>query len=354
MRKEIFIGETPIGRNHPVFTIAEMSANHLQDFNRAKEIIRKAKESGADAIKLQTYRPDTITVDCRTPEFMATPGSPWEGMNLYDLYSSAYTPWEWHKELFEYAKELGIICFSSPFDLTAIDLLEELNAPAYKIASFEINDIPLIRKAAKTGKPIILSTGIATTEDVELALKTCISAGNDQIILLKCLSEYPSPYEDFNLRTIPDMEKKYDCLIGLSDHALDNMIDFAGDALGACVIEKHLTLNRAEGGPDSSFSMEPQEFQNMVTGLKNESIALGKINYELTEKQKNSRGRSRSLYVVKDMKEGDVFTEENVKSIRPNYGLHTKYYDVILGKKATCDLKKGMAMKSEYIAGGLE
>ena len=354
MRKEICIDGKVISADHPVYTIAEMSANHLQDLNRAKEIIRLAKEAGADAIKLQTYRPDTITVDCKSPEFMATPGSPWEGMNLYELYSTAYTPWEWHKELFEYAREIGITCFSSPFDLTAIDLLEELNTPAYKIASFEINDVPLIKKAAKTGKPIIISTGIATVEDIELALKTCLDAGNDQVILLKCISEYPAPYEDFNLMTISDMKNKFDCLIGLSDHALDNAIDVAGVALGACVVEKHFTIRRADGGPDSSFSMEKEEFASMIKDLRNTRLALGKVQYELTEKQKNSRGRSRSLYVVKDMKMGEEFTPENLKSIRPNFGLHTKYYEAILGKKAGCDLKKGTAMKEEYIVGGLK
>ena len=353
MRKEIFIDGKAIGMDHPTYAIAEMSANHLQDLNRAKQIIRLAKQAGADAIKLQTYRPDTITIDCKSEEFMATPGSPWEGMNLFELYSTAYTPWEWHAELFQYCKELGITCFSSPFDLTAIDLLEELNAPAYKIASFEINDIPLIKKAAQTGKPIIISTGIATVEDIELALKTCLDAGNDQVILLKCISEYPAPYDDFNLLTIPDAGKRFDCLMGLSDHGMDNVVDVTGVALGACVIEKHLTIRRADGGPDSSFSMEPEEFQKMIKDVANARLAMGKINYELTEKQKNSRGRSRSLYIVKDMKAGELFTPENLKSIRPNYGLHTKYYEQILGKAAACDLKKGTAMKTDYVSGGL-
>lgn len=353
MKKEIIIDGKVIGRDHPVYTIAEMSANHLQDINRAKEIIRLAKQAGADAIKLQTYRPDTITIDCKSPEFMATPGSPWEGMNLYELYSTAYTPWEWHAELFQYCREQGITCFSSPFDLTAIDLLEELNTPAYKIASFEINDVPLIKKAAKTGKPIIISTGIATAEDVELALKTCRDGGNDQVILLKCISEYPAPYDDFNLLTIPDMKERFDCIIGLSDHGLDNVIDVTGVALGACVIEKHFTIRRTDGGPDCSFSMEPEEFSKMIRDVANAKLAMGKVEYELTEKQKNSRGRSRSLYVVKDMAKGEEFTPENLKSIRPNFGLHTKYYEQILGKTASCDLKKGMAMKAEYVDGGL-
>lgn len=351
MRKIIEIDGKKIGEGYHVYTIAEMSANHLQSIERAKEIIKEAKEAGADAIKLQTYRPDTITVDCRGPEFMATPGSPWEGMNLFELYATAYTPWEWHEELFTYARELGITCFSSPFDLTAVDFLEKLGAPAYKIASFEINDIPLIRKVAMTGKPIIISTGIAETDDIELALKTCREAGNEQVILLKCVSEYPTPYEELNLKTITDMGNKFDCVIGLSDHSMGHSVDVAGVALGAMVVEKHLTLRRADGGPDGLFSMEPEEFAEMVTQIRNIEKAVGRVTYELTDKQRNSRGRSRSLYVVENMKKGDRFTSENLKSIRPGYGLHTRFYEDILGKKATCDLEKGTAMKWDYVEG---
>lgn len=350
MNKQVSIGSKVIGSECKTFIIAEMSANHLMDLNRAKKIIKAAKEAGADAIKLQTYRPDTITIDCYGPEFMATPGSPWEGMNLFELYKTAYTPWEWHAELFDYAREIGIICFSSPFDLTAVDFLEELNAPAYKIASFEINDIPLIRKCAKTGKPIIISTGIADLADIELALNTCKEAGNDNVILLKCVSEYPTPYEELNLRTIPHMKDTFDCIVGLSDHSMGNAVDVAGVTLGACVIEKHLTLRRADGGPDGMFSMEPEEFAEMVENIRHIEMALGTIRYELTDKQKNSKGRSRSLYIVEDVKAGDIFTEKNVKSIRPNFGIHTKYYDVVLGKKAVCDLKKGTALDWKYIA----
>ena len=349
MNKVITIDNRTVGKGQPVYTIAEMSANHLMDFERAKEIIKLAKEAGADAIKLQTYRPDTITLDCRGEEFMATKGSPWEGMNLYDLYQTAYTPWEWHKDLFEYAREVGITCFSSPFDLTAVDLLEELNAPAYKIASFEINDIPLIKKVAKTGKPVIISTGIAEMADIELALKTCKECGNENVILLKCVSEYPTPYEELNLRTITNMVETFDCAVGLSDHSMGNAVDIAAVALGACVIEKHLTVRRADGGPDGMFSMEPEEFKEMVTNIRNVEKALGCVHYELTDKQKNSRGRSRSLYVAQDMKKGDKFTPENLKSIRPGFGLHTKYYEDILGKDAGCDLKKGTAMKWKYV-----
>lgn len=351
MKKTIVIAGKTIGENCPTYVIAEMSANHLQDLERAKKIIKAAKEAGADAIKLQTFRPDTITVDCRGPEFMATPGSPWEGMNLFELYGTAYTPWEWHKELFEYAKECGITCFSSPFDLTAIDLLEELGAPAYKIASFEINDIPLIRKAAKTGKPIIISTGIAELADIELALQTCLEEGNENVILMKCISAYPAPYEEFNLKTIPHMKETFDCLVGLSDHSLGDTVDVAAVALGACMVEKHLTLRRADGGPDGSFSTEPEEFAEMVENIHNIEKAVGKVTYQLTDKQKKSRGRSRSLYIVKDVKKGEQFTADNLKSVRPNFGLHTKYYEELLGKKAACDLEKGTAMKWSYVEG---
>jgi pseudaminic acid synthase len=280
---------------------------------------------------------------------MATKGSPWEGMNLFDLYQTAYTPWEWHRELFDYSKEIGITCFSSPFDLTAVDFLEELGTPAYKIASFEINDIPLIRKVAKTKKPIIISTGIAELADIELALKTCIENGNENVILLKCVSEYPTPYEELNLRTITNMKETFNCVVGLSDHSMGNAVDIAAVALGASVIEKHLTISREDGGPDGSFSMEPAEYKEMVNNIRNVEKALGTVHYELTEKQKNSRGRSRSLYVAKDMKKGEIFNPENLRSIRPGFGLHTKYYDDILGKKASCDLKKGTAMQWKYV-----
>ena len=349
MRKELMIDGKKLSDKSDTYIIAEMSANHLHNLDRAKRIIDVAKECGADAKKLQTYRPDTITIDCRGPEFMATPGSPWENMNLFELYKEAYTPWEWHGELMNYAKKVGITCFSSPFDLTAIDLLEELNVPAYKIASFELNDIPLIKKAAMTGKPIIMSTGIADMSDIELALRTCKEARNDKVILLKCVSEYPTPYEEINLRTLTNMSETFDCVVGVSDHSFGSAVAVAGVALGARVIEKHLTLSRKDGGPDGTFSMEPQEFKNMVTDIRNVEKALGKVTYELTEKQKKSKGRSRSLYVVSDIKKGEIFTPDNMRSIRPGYGLHTKYYKDIIGKRASCDIKKGTAMKWNYV-----
>ncbi len=348
MNKTILIGNKEVSSASP-YIIAEMSANHLQDLGRAKRIILAAKESGADAIKLQTYTPDTITLDVHNSEFLCTPGSPWEGMNLHDLYKTAYTPWEWHAELFAYAKEVGIDCFSSPFDMTAVDFLSQFDPPAYKIASFEINDIPLIEKVAKEKKPVIMSTGIAELADIELAIETCLKAGNDNIVLLKCVSEYPTPYDELNLRTIPDMVERFKCVTGLSDHSMGSAIPVAGVALGAAVIEKHLTLSRADGGPDGSFSMEPAEFKTMVTDIGHIVSGLGKVTYELTEKQKNSRGRSRSLYVSADIKKGEVFTPDNIKSVRPGYGLHTKHYYEILGREAQCDLAKGTALKWEYI-----
>lgn len=349
MVKELCIDGKKIGGNNPTYIIAEMSANHLQDFNRTKEIIRVAKECGADAIKLQTYRPDTITIDCRGKEFLASPGSPWEGKNLFELYQEAYMPWEWHKDLFEYAKSIGITCFSSPFDFTAIDLLEELDAPAYKIASYELGDIPLIKKAAKTGKPIILSTGIASLSDIELAIDTCKSVGNENVAILKCVSEYPTPYEELNLRTIGNLAETFDCISGLSDHSMGHDVDIAAITLGAKIIEKHLTLSRADGGADGLFSMEPEEFKNMVQGIRNVEKALGRVNYTLSEKLKESKKRARSLYIVEDIAKGEAFTEDNLKSIRPGLGLHTKYYEEIIGKISNCDLKKGTAMKWEFL-----
>lgn len=349
MKNKILIDDTWVGEGCPTYLIAEMSANHLQNLDRAKQIIEAAKDAGANAIKLQTYRPDTITINCRGPEFMATLGSPWEGMNLYELYQQAYTPWEWHEELFAYSKKLGLTCFSSPFDLTAVDLLEHLDAPAYKIASFEINDIPLIRRVASTGKPVIISTGIASLADIELAVDTCKDQGNFNVMLLKCVSAYPTPYEEINLKTIRHMSETFACISGLSDHSLGDSVDVAAVALGAKVIEKHLTLTRADGGPDGSFSMEPSEFSAMVMNIRNIEKAMGKVTYDLTDKQKKSKGRSRSLYAVADIKAGSKFTKDNIRSIRPGFGLHTKYYEDILGKTARKDIQMGTALSWDVI-----
>lgn len=326
-----------------------MSANHLQDYERAKSIILAAKESGADAIKLQSYRPDTITIDCNGEEFMASKGSPWEGQNLYQLYEKAYMPWDWHEALFKYAKELDITIFSSPFDFSAVDLLENLDTPAYKIASLEILDIPLIRRVAQTKKPVIISTGIAKLADIQRAIDVCKEEKNDKVILLKCVSEYPTRYEDMNLKTIPNMAETFDCIVGLSDHSIGYAVDVAAVALGCKVIEKHLTLRRADGGADSDFSTEPEEFKNLITNIRSVEQAIGHCTYELTEKQKNTRNKGRSLYIIKDIKKGEKFTEENVQSIRPGYGISTWHLKNVLGKKARQNLLRGMALKWEYL-----
>lgn len=348
MDKNIRIREHIISYDTPTYVIAEMSANHNMDLNRAKEIIDATAEAGADAVKLQTYTADTITIDCNTEYFKTRKGL-WEGMTLHQLYEKAYTPWEWQAELKEYAEHRGVDLFSSPFDLTAVDFLEDLNMPAYKVASFEINDIPLIRKIAKTGKPIIISTGIAYLEDIELALKVCKEEKNEQVILLKCISAYPAPFENMNLKVLTDMGEKFDCICGLSDHTLGSEVSLASVALGAKVIEKHITLKRSDGGQDSAFSMEPEEFKNMVSQIRNVEKALGKVSYELSEKQIDGRRMSRSLFVVEDVKAGEIFSEKNVRSIRPGYGLHTKYWEEILGKKAACDISRGTPMDWKYI-----
>ena len=349
MNKTIRIGNRIIGEENPVYIIAEMSANHLQDYDRAKRIIVAAKEAGADAVKLQSYRPDTITIDCRGEEFMATKGSIWEGQNLFQLYEAAYMPWDWHERLFEYAHNIGIEIFSSPFDFSAVDMLEELDAPAYKIASYEILDIPLIKRCARTGKPVILSTGVATLSDIERAVDACKSEGNEQIAILKCVSQYPTPFPNLNLRTIPHMAEAFDCITGLSDHAMGSAVDVASVVLGAHIIEKHMTLRREDGGPDAAFSMEPEEFAQMVEDVHNAEQSLGEVCYKLTETQKRGKENARSLYVVKDIKAGERFTEQNIRSIRPGKGLHTWYYEDVLGKKASVDIQRGTALKWEFI-----
>lgn len=348
MNREIQIGRHTISENEPAYIVAEMSGNHNMDFERAKEIIKAAARAGADAIKIQTYTPDTITIDC-DDDIFKTQSKLWEGMTLYKLYQTAYTPWEWQKELKECAIEEGLDFFSSPFDLTAIDFLEELDVPAYKVASFEINDIPFIRKIAETGKPIIISTGIAYLEDIDLAVRTCKEAGNENVILLKCVSAYPAPFEEMNLKVIPNMAQTFECLTGLSDHSLGSETAIASIALGGKVIEKHLTLRRSDGGPDAAFSMEPEEFADMVRQVRNVERALGRATYELNQKQIDNRAGARSLFVVEDVRQGEIFTEKNVRSIRPNAGMHTKYYDSILGQRARCDIKKGTPMEWNLI-----
>ncbi|MCM1495265.1 MAG: pseudaminic acid synthase [Bacteroides sp.] len=339
MRKEIKIGNKVIGDGHPTFVIAEMSGNHNLDYARAEAIIYAAKESGVDAIKLQTYTADTITLDSSEPYFNTEEGGLWEGQSLYELYKQAYTPWEWQPKLKSLADELGLILFSSPFDETAVDFLEEMEVPAYKIASFEINDIGLIRKVAQTGKPIIMSTGIAAISDIELAIKTCKEENNDQIILLKCTSAYPAPYEEMNLRLIQNMKETFNCCTGISDHSLGDEVAIAATALGANVIEKHFTIRRSEGGVDSEFSMEAEEMALMVNRIRNVEKALGRVDYTMTKIQEKERYFSRSLFVATDVKKGDIITRENVRSVRPGIGLHTKYLDKIIGKRVTRDIK---------------
>lgn len=340
MNREILIENRIINGDSPAYIIAEMSANHLMDFERAKEIIYRLRESGADAVKLQTYTPDTITIDCNNPEFQIH-GGLWDGETLYSLYQKAFTPWEWQEELMKYANEVGLCCFSSPFDLTAVDFMNQIGMPAFKVASYEINDIPMIRKIARSQKPVIISTGTAYLEDIERALRVCKEEKNENVILLKCTSAYPCPYEDMNLNVIPLMEKTFDCIVGLSDHTLGSEVVLGGIALGAKVIEKHVTIKRADGGPDAAFSMEIEEFTSMVRQIRNLEKALGKASFELTERQEIAREGTRSLYVVQDIKKGEPFTEANVRSIRPGIGLHTMHYNQILGKRARYDIKKG-------------
>lgn len=323
-----------------VFIVAELSANHNGSIDVAIESIKAAKRAGADAIKLQTYTADTITIDSKKDDFKIK-GTIWEDKYLYDLYKEAYTPWEWHEELFSVAREEGLVCFSSPFDKTAVDLLESLGNPIYKIASFEITDIPLIEYAASKGKPMVISTGIAMEEDIQLAVDTCRMVGNSDITLLKCTSSYPAPIEELNLSMIPDLAKRFNVKSGLSDHTMGSTAPIVATVLGATMIEKHFIIDRSIGGPDASFSMNEFEFNEMAKAVRDAENSIGRIDYSLTEKQVKNRDFSRSLYVVEDIKKGEEFTEKNIRSIRPGFGLHPKYYNEILGKKVNRNLEKG-------------
>lgn len=349
MNKNFKIGQRCINETSPTFIVAEISANHNQDYSRAVEIIHAAKEAGADAVKLQTYTADTITIDCDDECFQINEGTIWDGTTLYKLYQEAYTPWEWQPKLMEEANKLGLECFSSPFDFSSVDFLEEMKVPAYKIASYEINDIPLIRKIAKLHKPMIFATGIAYPEDIQRALSVCKEEGNEDVILLKCVSSYPTPYEAVNLRVIPTLAKTYDCLAGISDHTMGSIVSAGAIPLGAKMVEKHMTLRRADGGPDSAFSMEPEEFKKMVDEIRILEKALGSSEYVLTDTQKLEHEGSRSLFVVKDIAPGEILTPDNIRSIRPGNGLHTMYYEEILGKKAKGFLKKGTPLAWELI-----
>lgn len=348
MNKYITIDNRKIGSDFSPYIIAEMSANHNGDISRAFEILEMAKRCGADAVKIQTYTQDTLTIDCDKPEFKVE-GGLWSGRTLYDLYTEAHMPWEWHKPLFEKAKQLGITIFSSPFDFTAVDLLEELGAPAYKIASFEAIDLPLIEYVAKTGKPMIISTGMANEDEIREAVETAKSAGCKDLIVLHCVSGYPAPASDYNLATIPDMAKRFDVLTGLSDHTIDNTTAITSVALGACLIEKHVTLDRNGGGPDDSFSLEEPDLKQLCDDSKIAWSATGKVNYERKESEKGNLIFRRSLYVVKNIAKGERFTHENIRSIRPGYGLAPKYISAVLGQTAAKDISRGTPLSNELI-----
>lgn len=330
------------------FIIAELSANHNGSKEIAIETIRAAKRTGADAIKFQTYTADTITLDSKKEDFKLKQGTIWDGMFLHDLYQQAHTPWEWFKDLYAIAREEGLIVFSSPFDKTAVDLLESLDNPIYKIASFEITDIPLIEYCAKTMKPIIISTGIATDEDIQLAIDTCRNVGNNDITLLKCTSSYPAPIEEANLVMIKDLKERFNVKSGLSDHTMGIVTPVVAVTLGATVIEKHFILNKEIGGPDASFSLDEADFTQMVSSVRAAEKASGVISYQLTDKMKSGREFSRSLYITTDVKNGDSITEDNIRSIRPGFGLHPKHYNVVLGKKFNNNFEKGTALKKDY------
>jgi pseudaminic acid synthase len=339
-----------IDKDSSTFIIAELSANHGNKIKNAINTIRAAKSAGANAIKLQTYTADTITIDHKNEYFQIKDGTIWDGRYLYDLYREAQTPWEWHEELFHIAREEGLICFSSPFDITAVDFLKQFNPPAYKIASFEITDIPLIEYVAKQGKPIIISTGIATQAEIFDAVETCRNMNNNDIILLKCTSAYPSSPEEINLLTIPDLSKQFNVFAGLSDHTLGSAVPVGAIAFGAKVIEKHFILDKKIGGPDASFSMEPYEFSKMVKDIRIVEKAIGEVTYNLSGKTIRNRKFARSLFVVKEMKAGEQFTRENIRSIRPGNGLSPKYLKDVIGKKAKEDIAKGTPLNWDLVS----
>ncbi len=345
----ITIDNKEIGKGFPVFVVAELSANHLYDIEIAKNTIKAMCESGADAVKLQTYTPDTITIDSDKEYFQIRHSTLWDGKTLYSLYKEAYTPWEWHAELKKLANDLGLILFSSPFDNTSVDFLEEIDCPAYKIASFEMTDIPLIEYVASKGKPVIMSTGIATKEDIEEAVAACRRSNNDQIILLKCTSGYPAPVEEINLKMIPELSKTFNVDSGISDHTLGIDVSLAAVALGACVVEKHFIMDRNMKSVDAAFSIEPQEFKEMVASIRKIERAVGKVDYGLTDIMKKNRDFSRSLFIVQDIEAGEVFTEENIKSIRPGVGLQPKFFKEIIGKRAKGTLSRGTPLSWELI-----
>jgi pseudaminic acid synthase len=340
-----------IGLEMPVYIIAELSANHHQDFERAARLIDAAKDAGADAVKLQTYTPDTITIHSDRSEFRIGGGTLWDGRSLYDLYGEAFTPWDWQPKLKQMANDVGLALFSSPFDGTAVDFLESMDVPAYKVASFELVDIPLIQKIARSGKPIIMSTGMSTSEEIEEALAAARQEGATEIALLKCTNAYPSPADEMNLRTIPELARKFGVPSGLSDHTVGIAVPVAAAALGACIIEKHLTLSRADHGPDSAFSLEPAEFKTMVDAVRFAEKALGAARFGPSEREQASLAFRRSLFVVEKVKSGETFPIENVRSIRPAHGLHTRHLAAVLGRRAACDIERGTPLSWDLVKG---
>ena len=350
MSNIIDINGRRIGLNYSPYVIAEMSANHNGEIDNAYKIIDMAKTCGADAVKLQTYHPDTITMDMKTPEFMIE-GGLWSGQSLYELYKDAFMPWDWHKPLFDYAQKHNITIFSSPFDNTAVDLLEDLNTPAYKIASFEAVDLPLIKYVAQTGKPMIISTGMADAEEIQEAIEAAREGGCKELAILHCVSGYPAPAGDYNLKTLFDMQKKFGLVTGLSDHTIDNTTAIASIALGASIIEKHITLDRNGGGPDDSFSLEEEELSDLCAGAKTAWEALGKVDYGLKSSEQENIKFRRSIYFVRDLSAGDVITSADIKSIRPGYGLLPKYMERLIGSRVLVDIKRGTATSLDIVEG---
>lgn len=349
MSNKISINGRKIGQDMPPYIIAEMSANHNGNIETAFKIIEEARKAGADAVKLQTYHPDTITLNCDSEDFQIH-GGLWDGRTLYELYEWAHTPWEWHKPLFEHARSLGITIFSSPFDNTAVDLLEDLNAPAYKIASFEAIDLPLIKYVASTGKPMIISTGMADAEEIQEAIDAAREGGCKELAILHCVSGYPAPAEDYNLRTLPDMLQRFELVTGLSDHTLDNTTAITSVALGASIIEKHFTLDRSGGGPDDSFSLEPNELADLCRDSKTAWQALGQIDYGRKSSEQGNVKFRRSLYFVKDLRAGEVITPDSVRSVRPGYGAAPKFLNSIIGKKVLCDVRSASPVQLEQVS----
>lgn len=339
------IGGRKIGRGHPTYIIAELSGNHNQDYDEAVRLVHAAKDAGADAIKLQTYTADTLTIRSDREYFRIGGGTLWDGRTLHDLYGEAYTPWDWQPKLLRLANDLGMDLFSTPFDATAVDFLEDMKVPAHKIASFELVDIPLIERVAKTGKPMIMSTGMSTLSEIEDAVSAARNAGATQLALLKCTSAYPAAPETMNLRTIPHMAQAFDCPTGLSDHTMGVAVPVAAVTLGACIVEKHFTISRKVPGPDSAFSLEPHEFKSMVESIRAIEKALGTVHYGMTEKESSSRVFRRSLFVVEDVKAGEMLTEKNVRSIRPGFGMAPKHYKTVIGMCAARDLTRGTPLQ---------